>query len=93
MSQIEILEAAQQEYYEDQIQSESPRMPLRQAGNEFLQDLVDQFGKTRRRANKAHITCFYEIKPSITRKTGLVGLMKACVFHLRLTIFAAICRE
>ena len=91
MSQMEIFEAARQEYYEDQIQTESPRMPLRHAEDAFLQDLVDQFERARRRANSAHIACFYET--IITRKTSLVGLGKDCVFHLRLTIFAAICRE
>ncbi|OAL54566.1 hypothetical protein IQ07DRAFT_640075 [Pyrenochaeta sp. DS3sAY3a] len=33
-------------------------------GNEFLQDLVDQFGKTQKEADKAAVACFYELKSS-----------------------------
>jgi hypothetical protein len=32
--------------------------------NEFLQDLVDNFGKTRSQANKAQVACFNEVKSS-----------------------------
>jgi hypothetical protein len=48
MSQVEMLAAAQREYSQD----------------DFLQDVVDQFGKTRRQAHKTQVACFYELKSS-----------------------------
>jgi hypothetical protein len=62
MSQVEMLAAAQQEYQLDDIQPEV--LKILEPGNEFLQDLVDQFGKTREQANNAQVACFYELKPS-----------------------------
>lgn len=62
MSQIEMLEAARREYQEDEVQPEALR--ILEPGNEFLQDVVDQFGRTRRLANKAMVACFYELKSS-----------------------------
>ena len=62
MSQIEMLEAARREYEETEVQPEV--LNILQPGNEFLQEVVDQFGKTRRQANKAQVACFYELKSS-----------------------------
>ncbi|CAG8982451.1 hypothetical protein HYALB_00013982 [Hymenoscyphus albidus] len=62
MKQSEMLEAAQREYNEDQIQTEVLR--VLEPGNEFLQELVDSFCKTRSQANKARVTCFFEMKAS-----------------------------
>ncbi|CAG8979288.1 hypothetical protein HYALB_00012671 [Hymenoscyphus albidus] len=62
MKQSEMLEAAQREYNEDQTQTEVLR--VLEPGNEFLQDLVDSFCKTRLQADKARVTCFFEMKPS-----------------------------
>ncbi|RDW91519.1 hypothetical protein BP5796_02684 [Coleophoma crateriformis] len=62
MKLSELLEAARREYEEHQIQTEVLR--ILEPGNEFLQDLVDNFGKTRSKANKALVTCFYELKSS-----------------------------
>jgi hypothetical protein len=62
MSQMEMLEAARREYDEDEVQPEV--LKILEPGNEFLQDMVDQFGKTRRQVNKAAVACFYEIKSS-----------------------------
>jgi hypothetical protein len=62
MSQVEMLAAARQEYEEDAVQMDI--LKILEPGNEFLQDLVDQFGKTRRQMNKAEIACFYELKSS-----------------------------
>jgi len=62
MSLVEMLEAARSEYHDDDIQPGI--LDILQPGNEFLQDVVDQFGKTRRLENKAHVSCFYELKSS-----------------------------
>lgn len=62
MSQVEMLAAAQCEYHQDDIQPEILR--VLEPENEYLQDLVDHFGKTRRDANKTHVACFYELKSS-----------------------------
>jgi len=62
MSQVEMLDVARKEYQDDKVQSEV--LKVLQPGNEFLQDVVDQFGKTRREPNKAVVACFYELKPS-----------------------------
>jgi len=84
MSQVEMLEAARQEYREDEVQLEV--LKILEPGNEFLQDVVDQFGKTRKLANKAQVVCFYELKLSnmreIVGKQGrMVGLQKASVSY------------
>ena len=62
MSQIEMLEAARREYHEDEVQTDV--LKVLQPGNEFLQEIVDQFSKMRRQANKADVACFYELKSS-----------------------------
>jgi hypothetical protein len=62
MSQVEMLAAAQREYQQDEIQVDT--LAILQPGNEFLQEVVDQFGKTRALANKAKVACFYELKSS-----------------------------
>ncbi|KAF1359452.1 hypothetical protein EJ07DRAFT_120324, partial [Lizonia empirigonia] len=55
-----MLAAARQEYQEDEVQPEVLR--ILEPGNEFLQEIVDQFGKTRKQAKKAQVACFYELK-------------------------------
>jgi hypothetical protein len=65
----EMLEAAKREYEDDQVQVEVLR--ILEPGNELLQELVDQFGKTRSDANKAQVTCFYELKS--TNVGAIVG--------------------
>ncbi|OAL45498.1 hypothetical protein IQ07DRAFT_661604 [Pyrenochaeta sp. DS3sAY3a] len=62
MSQIEMLEAARREYEDDELQPEV--LKILEPHNEFLQDIVDQFGKSRMQPNKAKIACFYELKSS-----------------------------
>ncbi|KAH8696892.1 hypothetical protein GQ44DRAFT_789090 [Phaeosphaeriaceae sp. PMI808] len=62
MSQMEMLEAARQEYEEDEVQPQT--LQILEPGNEFLQELVDQFGKMRTPTNKAVVACFYELKAS-----------------------------
>ena len=62
MKLSEMLEAARRKYEDDQLQTEVLR--VLEPGNEFLQNLVDNFGKTRSAANKAQVTCFYELKSS-----------------------------
>jgi hypothetical protein len=62
MSQTEMLAAALREYDPDQVQGEV--LKILEPGNEFLQELVDKFGKTRSAPNKAQVACFYELKSS-----------------------------
>ena len=62
MSQMEMLEAARREYEEDEVQPEV--LKILEPGNEFLQEVVDRFGKTRRQTDKAAVACFYELKSS-----------------------------
>jgi hypothetical protein len=86
MSQVEMLAAAQREYQEDDIQPEV--LKILEPGNEFLQEVVDQFGKMRAQAlaNKAQVACFYELGASnvgkIVGKTDrtvrLKTLCKSC---------------
>ena len=57
-----MLAAALREYDQDQVQGQV--LEILEPGNEFLQDLVDRFGKTRSTPNKALVTCFYELKSS-----------------------------
>jgi hypothetical protein len=86
MSQVEMLAAAQREYQEDDIQPEV--LKILEPGNEFLQEVVDQFGKIRAQAlaNKAQVACFYELGASnvgkIVGKTDrtvrLKTLCKSC---------------
>ena len=62
MSQTEMLAAAYRENHPDLVQAEV--LKILEPGNEFLQDLVDKFGKTRKAQHKAQVACFYELKPS-----------------------------
>jgi hypothetical protein len=57
-----MLAAAQREYQEDDIQPEV--LKILEPGNEFLQAIVDDFGKTRRQPNRAQVACFFELKSS-----------------------------
>jgi hypothetical protein len=84
MKQSEMLEAARREYDDDQLQTEVLR--ILEPGNEFLQDLVDNFGEIRSAANKAQVACFYELKSSNvgaivggqTRTVCSPSISKAC---------------
>jgi hypothetical protein len=62
MSQTEMLDAARREYEAEELQPDV--LNILEPGNEFLQELVDQFGKARREANKTAVACFYELKSS-----------------------------
>jgi hypothetical protein len=75
MKLSEMLEAARSEYEEDQAQADVLR--ILEPDNEFLQDLVDQFGNTRSQANKAQVACFYELISSDVG--GIVGGQKQVV--------------
>lgn len=94
MSQMEMLEAARREHQEDEVLADV--LKILEPGNEFLQEVVDQFGKTRMQANKAQVACFYELKVSnvgkiVGREDRTVGSRKGvCVLH-RLTGCAEIC--
>lgn len=59
---MEMLQAARREYYEDEVQTDV--LKVLEPGNEFLQEIVDQFSKMRRQGNKAEVACFYELKSS-----------------------------
>ena len=93
ISQMEMLEAARREYEEDEVQADV--LKILEPGNEFLQDVVDQFGRMRRQANKAQVACFYELKPSnvgriVGKVNRTVGSRIDYVFFPPLTIFAEI---
>jgi hypothetical protein len=60
MGQMEMLAAARREYHDSEVQPDV--LNILQPGNEFLQEVVDQFDKTWRQANKAQVACFYELK-------------------------------
>ncbi|KAF2198164.1 hypothetical protein GQ43DRAFT_434507 [Delitschia confertaspora ATCC 74209] len=62
MSQMEMLEAARREYDMNEVQPEV--LKILQPGNEFLQEVVDQFLRTRRQPNETQVACFYELKSS-----------------------------
>ena len=96
MSQVEMFAAARQEYHEDKVYMDIFR--ILEPGNEFLQEVVDQFGKTRRQANKAQVACFYELKPSnvgsiVGNADRMVGPRIVRVFNLRLNTFIEVCGE
>jgi hypothetical protein len=79
-----MLAAAQREYSQDEIQPEV--LKILEPGNEFLQDVVDQFGKTRRQAHKAQVACFYELKSSnvgqiVGKSERIVGARERSVRH------------
>ena len=89
MTQVEMLAAARREYEEDEMQTDI--LKILEPGNEFLQEVVDQFGKTRRQANKAQVACFYELKASnVGRIVGkvdrTVSLEINCAFYPRLIV-------
>ncbi|KAF2630605.1 hypothetical protein BU25DRAFT_243492 [Macroventuria anomochaeta] len=94
MSQVEMLAAAQREYEQDEIQADT--LGILQPGNEFLQEVVDQFGKTRGLANKAQVACFYELKTSnVGRIVGKIDRtvssgQRECAVLSALTVFVAI---
>lgn len=66
---VEMLEAARSEYHHDEVQADI--LKILEPGNEFLQEIVDQFGKTRKLPNKASVACFYELMSS--NVGGIVG--------------------
>ena len=93
MSQVEMLEAARREYHEDEVQLEV--LKILEPGNEFLQEVVDQFGKTQRQANKAQVTCFYELKSSnvgtiVGKENRMVYSVEGCKPCTKLTTAAEI---
>ncbi|KAH7119982.1 hypothetical protein B0J11DRAFT_401163, partial [Dendryphion nanum] len=55
-----VIKAARREYHEDEVQSAV--LEILMPGNEFLQEVIDQFGKTRRSTHKVKVACFYELK-------------------------------
>jgi hypothetical protein len=84
MNQVEMLAAAQREYSQDEIQPEV--LKILEPGNEFLQEVVDQFGRTRRQAHKAQVACFYELKLSnvgriVGKSDRTVSLCTKCMFY------------
>ncbi|KAF1961532.1 hypothetical protein CC80DRAFT_402666 [Byssothecium circinans] len=84
MSQMEMLEAARREYEKEEVQLDV--LKILEPGNEFLQDLVDQFGKTRKEADKAAVACFYELKSSnvgkiVGKEDRIVSLRKESAFY------------
>jgi hypothetical protein len=84
MSQVEMLAAAQREYSQNRIQTEV--LKILEPGNEFLQDVVDQFGKTRRLVHRAQVACFYELKSSnvgriVGKSDRTVSLCTRCMFY------------
>jgi hypothetical protein len=83
MSQVEMLAAAQREYQPDEIQPEV--LKILEPGNEFLQEVVDQFGKTRMRAKKAQVACFYELQSSNVGR--IVGKTDRTVCRRQLRIY------
>lgn len=62
LSQAGILQAIQSQYNEDQVQGSN--LNILELGNETLLDLMNDFSKTRKEANMAHVACFFEQKPS-----------------------------
>jgi hypothetical protein len=75
MSPVEMLEAARSKYQDEEVQSSI--LKILEPGNEFLQELVDQFGMIRRQAKKIQVACFYELKASDIGK--IVGNKKRTV--------------
>lgn len=77
---MEMLEAARREYHKDEMQTDV--LKILEPENEFLQEVVDQFCKMRRQANKAGVACFYELKSSnvgkiVGKQDRIVGLQMA----------------
>jgi hypothetical protein len=77
MSQSEMIQAALMEYQEDQVQGDV--LKILESGNEFLMNLVDSFGMSRRDTNKAQVACFYELKSS--NVGAIVGGQDRVVCH------------
>ncbi|KAF2475188.1 uncharacterized protein BDR25DRAFT_213496, partial [Lindgomyces ingoldianus] len=96
MSQVEMLEAAWREYQEDEVQPEV--LKTLEPENEFLQDVVDEFGKTRKEANRAQVACFYELKSSnvgnmVGKESRTVCSVEGYMPCSKLTAIAEICGE
>jgi hypothetical protein len=75
MTQSEMLDAARREYEEDEIVPTV--LEVLRPGNEFLQDLVDKFGKSQSRPNKVPVACFFELK--VSNVGAIVGGQKRTV--------------
>jgi hypothetical protein len=78
MDLAEMLTAARSQYPEDEV--EMMVLKILEPENEFLQELVDQFNKTRKVANKAEVACFYELKTSDVGK--IVGTQSRTVYSM-----------
>jgi hypothetical protein len=75
MCPTEMLEAARSVHQNDEVQTAI--LDILGTGNEFLQDLMNQFGRVRMRANKVQVACFYELKATDVGK--IVGNKKRTV--------------
>ena len=62
LSQSKILDTACQEYELDQIQGDILR--VLEPGNEFLQDIIDKFGRIWLQPNKLLMIYFFKLKTS-----------------------------
>lgn len=62
LNQSEMLQAAQSQYEEGQVQGAV--LNILAPGNESLMDLMTFFFETRQEKNKAHVACFFEQKSS-----------------------------
>ncbi len=62
LNQSEMLQAAQSQYEEGQVQGAV--LNILAPGNESLMDLMTFFFETREEKNKAHVACFFEQKSS-----------------------------
>jgi hypothetical protein len=60
LSQAEMVEAAYLEYDPDMVQQDI--LQVLQPGNDFLQDLMDKFGRLRAQSPDLMVACFYELK-------------------------------
>jgi hypothetical protein len=78
MDLVEMLTAARSQYQEDEVQMTI--LKILEPGNEFLQELVDQFNKTRMLKNKAEVACFYELKSTDVGK--IVGTQNRTVCYI-----------
>ena len=62
LSQSEMIQAAQSQYEEGQVQGAV--LQILAPGNESLTDLMTLFFETRQEKGKAHVACFFEQKTS-----------------------------
>ena len=85
LSQNELLLAAQSQYSEDQVQGAV--LNILAPGNESLADLMTLFFETRQEKWKAHIACFFELKPS--NVGAILGGRRIQVYRRILSGFAA----